>query len=186
MPRERGLPEFELVAIRPGARSGELNRAFVQPAGSEFAGFFVSQTTLEDRSKPVTDPKRYVDSRTVPYVVFPGQFHQKTGTGTIGDLGWALNLDNGKRSPFVVAEIGPAEAELGEMSIGLAAALGGTNPNPRTGAGAPTGRIAFVIFPKSGRTRRWPLDSDELSMLVDELLSASDGAENVRACAEAP
>lgn len=161
-------------------------RAFVQPAGNEFAGFFVSRTSLRDPNpaKAVTDPKKYVDSRTVPYVVFPGQFHLKKGTGTIGDLGYAVNRTNGKRSPFVVAEIGPSTATLGEMSIALAEAMGGTNPNPRTGAGAPTGRMVFVVFPNSGKTHRWPLTNEQMTTRAGDLLGASGGLEAVLACGD--
>lgn len=158
------------------------NRAYVQPASSEFAGFFVSQTSLRDTSKPLTDPKKYVDSRNIPYIVFPGQFHKMKGTGTTGDLGYAFNLANGKQSPFVVAEIGPPSAKLGEMSIALAAALGGTNPNPRTGAGTPSGQFAYVIFPKSGSTHKWPLTFEQIATHATELLDASGGAEGIVAC----
>lgn len=64
---------------------------FVQTEG-EFAGFFVSRTTLQDHSLPVTDIRRYVDSRQVPYIVFPGEFFKLKGTGDFGDLGYAMNL----------------------------------------------------------------------------------------------
>jgi hypothetical protein len=159
-------------------------RAFVQPAGSEFAGFFVSQTSLTDPAKAATDPKKYVDARTVPYVVSPREFHQKKGTGAIGDLGYAVNRTNGKRSPFVVAEIGPSTAALGEMSMALAEAMGGTNPNPRTGAGAPTGKIVFVIFPNSGKAHRWPLTNEQMTTRAGELLAKSGGPEGVLACGD--
>ena len=42
------------------------------------------------------------------------------------------------------------------MSIALAQALGGQNPNPRTGAGKPDGKIAYVVFPKAGPIPRGP------------------------------
>jgi hypothetical protein len=137
---------------------------------------------LRDRSKPDTDPKKYVDSRNIPYFVFPGEFHRLPGTGTTGDLGYAFNLENGKQSPFVVAEIGPRDAELGEMSIALAEALGGTNSNPRTGAGTPKGNIAFIIFPKSGRASAWPQTLEQIAIHATHLLEASGGAGAIVAC----
>ena len=66
-----------------------------------------------------------------------------------------MNLDNGKTSAFIVAEVGP-RMRNGEMSIALAQALGGQNPNPRTGAGKPDGKIAYVVFPKSRANPAWP------------------------------
>lgn len=161
------------------------SRAYVQPPSSDFAGFFVSKTSLKDPGKAVTDPKMYVDSRTIPYLVFPGKFHKKAGTGTTGDLGYAFNLANGSQSPFVVADIGPPEAALGEMSIALAEAMGGTNPNPRTGAGSPAGQIVFVVFPKSGESHKWPLTRKQITTYADELLGRSGGVDGVMACRDA-
>ena len=101
------------------------SRPYVQPETSDFPGFFVSQTSLKDKSKPATDTRKYVDSRVVPYVVLPGKLYKMKGTGSLGDFGYALNTSNGKGSPFIVAEIGPASATLGEMSIGLGDSIGG-------------------------------------------------------------
>ena len=44
-------------------------KPFVQTEG-EFAGFFISKTTLQDPRLPVTDARRYVDSRQVPYTSY--------------------------------------------------------------------------------------------------------------------
>lgn len=158
---------------------------FVQPADSRFAGFFVSQTTLQDAGKPETDPARYVDSTAVPYIVFPGAFNRMTGTGLMGDLGYAVNLDSGLHTPFVVADIGPRDAALGEMSIALAEALGGHSPNPRTGAGAPHGKILYVLFPRSVRAHPWPQSAGRLAERVDALLNQVGGADAAKTCASA-
>jgi hypothetical protein len=64
----------DILAIDPL----DSTRPFVQRAGP-FAGFFVSKTRLEDSTREVTDPARYVDSTAVPYLVFPGSFHALTG-----------------------------------------------------------------------------------------------------------
>ena len=159
-------------------------RAFVQQTG-EYAGYFVSQTSLTDTSRAETDPARYVDAATVPYVVFPGSFYTLKGTGHLGDLGSAVNLQTGARSPFVVADAGPADAGLGEISIALARALGGTEPDARTAAGAPTGPILFVVFPGSARSPRWPLTADELERGTADLLARIGGIQTVMAWKEA-
>lgn len=157
-------------------------RPYIQPPVNEFAGFFVSQTSLKDLTKPSTDPARYVDARHVPYLVFPGNFHRMKGTGNMGDLGYAINLDNGKSSSFIVAEAGPTTASLGEMSIALGKALGGANPNPRTGAGKPSGTILVVMFPRSAARPSWPLSNKEIDARASKLLADIGGKERLSAC----
>lgn len=161
-------------------------RAYVQPASSQYAGFFVSQTSLFDGTKAKTDYARYVDSRNVPYLVFPGKFNAMSGTGVMGDFGYAINVDTGKASPFVVAEVGPPNAELGEMSIALATALGGTNPNPRTGAGTPNGKTIYVMFPRSRAQPAWPRSNEQIATRVNELLLAVGGQASVINCKAVP
>ena len=111
---------------------------------------------------------------------FPA-FHQKAGTGTLGDLGYAVNLDNGKTSAFIVAEVGPSDAKL-EMSIALAQALGGQNPNPRTGAGKPDGKIAYVVFPKSRANPAWPDQSTNRRPRPGPAQAVARGMETLKAC----
>jgi hypothetical protein len=147
---------------------------FVQKAGA-FAGFFVSKTTLEDPDAPATEPRRYVDATTFPYIVFPGAFEQLEGTGVIGDIVLAKHIDAGLTSSAVVADLGPRNAALGEISIRLAANLGGTNPNPRTGAGAPRGNIRYVVFPRSHADPKWPVSLQDLDRLSAQLLNAAGG-----------
>lgn len=154
---------------------------FVQTDG-EFADFFVSRTTLQDRSLPVTDTRRYVDSTRVPYIVFPGEFFKIKGTGEFGDVGVAMNFDNRKESPFIVADAGPQSAPLGEVSIRLAENLGGANVNPRTGAGMPRGRFTYLMFPRTKSNPAWPVSSEQLQKRTQELLAAIGGWDRVRNC----
>lgn len=159
------------------------DRPYVQSSG-EFAGYFVSKTSLQDRSLPETDVRRYVDARTVPYLVFPGSFYRLRGTGRLGDLGAAYNLSDGSATPFVVADVGPRNAALGEVSIGLAEALGGTDVNPRSGAGMPAGEFVYVVFPYSHATPAWPRTQAELQARVEALMTGAGGWERLLACFE--
>ncbi len=156
-------------------------KAYVQPTGP-YAGYLVSKTALIDASKADTDPARYVDAGAIPYLVYPGSFYRMTGTGRLGDLGFAVNLSTGDTSPFVVADIGPSRAELGEVSIALAEGLGGDDPNPRNGAGMPRGKMLYVVFPYSSRTHRWPLDIADIERHANELLGSVGGLEAVVSC----
>jgi hypothetical protein len=91
-------------------------RPFVQRTGP-FAGFFVSKTSLEDPNAPTTEPRRYVDATAFPYIVFPGAFEQLEGTGVLGDIVLAKHIQRGLTSSALVADIGPTNAPLGEISI---------------------------------------------------------------------
>jgi hypothetical protein len=158
------------------------SKPFVQTDG-EFVGFFIAKTTLQDTRLPATDVRRYVDSRQVPYLAFPGAFFQRRGTGHFGDLGMALSLDTGKESAFVIADAGPRDADLGEVSIRLAENLGGANVNPRNGSGMPRGRFAYVVFPGSKSNPPWPVSVTDLDARAQALLSAAGGWARVRDCA---
>jgi len=159
-------------------------KPFVQTAGP-FAGFFVSKTTLQDPTRAETDPSRYVDATKTPYVVFPGAFHALNGTGTMGDLAVVRNLRNGKISTAIVADGGPKNAPLGEVSIRLAENLGGSNVNPRNGSGMPKGPFLYVHFSKSRSTPSWPMTIATMDDLANSALTEIGGWERVLACVTA-
>lgn len=159
-------------------------RAYAQTSG-EFVGYFVSKTSFQDESKALTDPARYVDARKIPYLVFPGSFYRMKGTGLLGDLGYAISLSSGEKTAFVVADIGPSSARLGEVSIALAERLGGRNVNPRNAAGAPQGEMLYVVFPYSSRGCGWPLSVDEIERRANSLLEEAGGIESILACKSA-
>ena len=147
---------------------------FVQPAGP-FAGFFVSKTSLEGPAAQATHTARYVDASAFPYIVFPGAFFNLTGTGVLGDIVLAKHIETGLTSSALVADIGNLDDALGEISIRLAANLGGTHPNPRTGAGAPQGNIRYVVFPRSHANPKWPMSLDDLDRRAGDQLTAAGG-----------
>jgi len=115
----------------------------VQGPRDPFPGFYVSATALSDPSKPAVDPRRYVDSRIVPYIVLPKGHRQQI---QLGDLGVVINLRNNLISPAIFADIGPS-GKIGEGSIRLARNLG-IKPDPKDG-GAEEG-IIYLVFPGSG------------------------------------
>jgi hypothetical protein len=159
--------------------------AYRQRSGPH-AGFFVSQTSLRNVGfAGPRDPRSYVDAATVPYVVMPSTFHSMAGTGTMGDIGFALHLDNGRSTPFVFGDAKGSAAHLGEASIAFWRALGGPNPNPRNGTGMPQGRVAYVVFPRSRLAANlgWPIDLDRLRAEATARLAQIGGIEALRLCA---
>ena len=166
-----------ILAIDPH----DSTKPFVQTTGP-FAGFFVSKTRLEDSTRAETDPSRYVDSTTISYVVFPATFNALKGTGETGDLAVVRNLSNDQVSSAIVADIGPENARLGEVSIRLAENLGGSHVNPRNGRGMPTGKFLYVMFPKSHSTPKWPMAAETIDRLANSLLAKVGGWERVLGC----
>ncbi|NTV01593.1 MAG: hypothetical protein HGB04_02250 [Chlorobiaceae bacterium] len=151
------------------------SRPYIMKSGP-YAGYYLSMTALKDLRWPETDPRRYVDASRIPYIVFPETFAGMHGVGAIGDYGVAINLDNGYTSGFVVADIGPRKHPLGEISIALAARLGGKQISARTGPSHPLGQILYIIFPDSGNQYPWPRNEQSIQSLTQRMLSRIGGA----------
>lgn len=149
-------------------------------------GYFVSMTSLRntDFAGPAS-PASYVDAARIPYLVLPAPIYRTDGMGEMGDIGWAMNLDNGRATPFVIADEGPIEP-LGEASVAFWRALGSA-PNPRNGEGLPDGRIVYVVFPGSRADAAigWPIERKALAQAARSRLAAVGGAAMLRSCAEA-
>jgi hypothetical protein len=108
-------------------------------------GFYISTTSLQDKSKKIDEPGRFVDATQIPFFVLPPRLEKK-GDARLGDYGMVINLDNGRSSPAIFADQGPP-GKLGEGSVALAQALG-VDTNARKG-GTNEG-IVYIVFPGSG------------------------------------
>jgi Fungal chitosanase of glycosyl hydrolase group 75 len=108
-------------------------------------GFYISTTSLQDKSKKIDEPGRFVDASQIPFFVLPPRVEKK-GDARLGDYGMVINLDNGRSSPAIFADQGPP-GKLGEGSVALAQALG-VDTNARIG-GTNEG-IVYIVFPRSG------------------------------------
>jgi hypothetical protein len=119
----------------------------IQDSTQPAPGYYVSATSLSDRSKSLTDPARYVDSETIPYCVIP---NNKTLLAILhpGDIGYVRNLRNNRFSFAIFADVGPPD-KIGEGSMRLAEKLGIPN-DPRNG-GAPDS-VQYILFPGSGNS----------------------------------
>lgn len=159
-----------VLAVDPADSS----RPFVQPDGPH-RGYFVSKTSLRDHDLPDTDPRAFVDAEAIPYIVFPGAFYGVQGTGRYGDLAIVRDVERDRQTAAIVADGGPSKAPLGEMSLALATALGGTHPNPRNGQGAPRGTFQYVIFPGSSARPAWPRQWTEIEASAERLLAQIGG-----------
>lgn len=142
----------------------------VQGPNDPAPGFYVSTTALCDHSKAQSDPHRYVDSSTVPYVSVPPELRNRGVL--LGDTCVVVHGD--KVSGAVVADVGPRNS-YGEGSIALAEALG-IPSNPRTG-GVWEG-IIWAVFRAS--SRGWPRTVEDIQQHSAALLSAWGGVEALK------
>ena len=147
---------------------------YVQVDGN-WAGYYVSKTSLRNHAKPDIDPTAYVDPEAIPYVVFPGAFYAIKGTGRFGDLAMVRAVGTTHETAAIVGDGGPTKAPLGEMSLALAVALGGKDPNPRTNKGAPKGVFEYAIFPGSASTPAWPRTFEDIDERARQLLADVGG-----------
>lgn len=149
-------------------------RPYVQPSGPA-KGYFLSMTSLRSLQSSPTDAGTYVNSETIPYLVFPGDFLKIEGVGGFGDIVMARNLANGLTSWAIVADQAPASHPLGEISLRLAENLGGANPNPRNGDGIAPGMVQYMIFPNSRLNPPWPQSPEVLEATARRLFEAVGG-----------
>ena len=117
----------------------------IQQESDPFPGYYISCTSLSDKTKESTDPTVYVDASKIPYVALPQEVADR-GEARLGDFAVVMNLRNGKSSFAIYADIGT----LGEGSVALADALG-IRSDARHG-GESDG-ILYLLFPGSGNLR---------------------------------
>jgi Fungal chitosanase of glycosyl hydrolase group 75 len=150
----------------------------VQGPNDPAPGFYISQTGMEDTTKRETDPKRYVDAETIPYIVLSGTSGQNPGA-TFGDYAVVLNNNNQKYAYAVYGDNWPT-IKIGEGSVALAKALD-IPANPRDG-GVEEG-ITYLIFPKS-RTKPWRSEEtlDDIRIEAEKKFMVWGGIEQLMAC----
>lgn len=155
----------------------DMSKAYVRPSNPG-KGFFISKTTLADPKLADTAAGKYTDATAIPYIVFPGSFYKMAGTGHIGDFVIGVNLATKQVVGGVVADIGPYHADLGEVSVAMVSALGGTNPNPKNGKGVPKGPFGFIVFPDTHDQLKWSLKAAEIDATAQGLLADAGGLAN--------
>jgi glycosyl hydrolase group 75 (putative chitosanase) len=148
---------------------------FIQGPDDPFPGYYVSETALADRSKPVNDPTRYVDASRIPFVVLPGWMARQLGARP-GDFAAVFNPLNGKSSYAIFGDEGPSD-RIGEGSVALAENLG-IRSDARNG-GARRG-ILYLVFPGSGNGR--PRTIEEINAEGQKLLQVWEGSIPLVAC----
>jgi hypothetical protein len=156
-----------------GIIADENGEPVIQGPSDPFPGFYVSCTSLFDRTKDHADPTRYVDASTIPYVVLPREVVQQSGA-RLGDFAVVVDLLEGKSSYAIFADVGT----LGEGSIALAKNLGIRSDARRGGRGR---GLLYFVMPGSGN--RQPRPIDEINAETEKLLQDFGGAAKLTSCA---
>ncbi len=158
-PKGSGLKGLDYLdnAGKPGNWYGILTdkngTPIIQGADDPAPGFYVSPTSLQDRSKNRTDPTRYVDSGVVPYIAVSKDLLPKV---KLGDL--CIVLHKSMMWAGIVADAGP-RGRHGEISMKMAEYL--SIPSSPKNGGVDKG-VAYIIFPNT--TQGWPVDFEDRAM----------------------
>ena len=127
-----------------------LGKPYIQGQNDPAPGYAVSQTALRDMTKPLKDPRGYVDASTVPYVVTPPEL--LAGGIKLGDLATVKRGD--KLAHAIIADIGP-HGHYGEGSPALARLLD-IPDSPRSGG--VTSGVTYIFYRESRAVPAWPRD----------------------------
>jgi hypothetical protein len=176
-PDDTGLDELANAGTPPhwnGIITDRDGNPLIQQQSDPFPGYYISCTSLSDRTKKFTDPTRYVDASKIPYVVLP-QGVAERGGAELGDFAIVKNLRNGKSSFAIHADIGT----LGEGSVALADALGIWSDARHGGA---SDGILYLLFPGSGN--RQPRTTSDIQNEGEKLLSHWSGTQKLFSCTE--
>lgn len=176
-PDDSGLDELANAGVPThwdGIITDRDGNPLIQGESDPFPGYYISCTSLADRTKKFTDPGRYVDASKIPYVVLPPDVADRGGA-QLGDFAVVVNLRNGKSSYAIYADIGT----MGEGSIALADNLGIWSDARR---GGESDGILYLVFPSSGNLQ--PRTIDEIQSEAEKLLNDWGGIENLTSCAE--
>jgi hypothetical protein len=154
--------------------NGESNgQPLIQTATDPAPGFYIASTSLQDPNRDRKDPRRYVNSEAVNFIVLPRGLDLGA---KLGDFATVIRPASGVCAYAVYADVGPV-AKIGEGSIALAAALG-IPSNPKTG-GIAHG-IIYLVLPGSGRG--WPLSQSEINRYASPLFRKWGGIAMAKAC----
>lgn len=153
----------------------------LQNASDPYPGMYVCATSLADANYGLSNPLRYVNSETVPYIAVPTNV-LASGNIIRGDVAYVYNTVTGLSCFAIYADAGNTTS-IGEASI-MTASLVGVNPNVKTG-GTSLGIIDYVIFPGSGFGQGYIPTIAQIDSMGNAQLAAVGGT-LITSCLNAP
>lgn len=143
----------------------------LQNASDPYPGMYVCATSLANSNYGLSNPLRYVNSETVPYIAVPTNV-LASGNIIRGDVAYVYNTVTGLSCFAIYADAGNTTS-IGEASI-KTASLVGVNPNVKTG-GTSLGIIDYVIFPGSGFGQGYIPTIAQIDSMGNSQLAAAGG-----------
>lgn len=130
------------VATDTGESDGD---PIVQKKSDPYPGLYVSTTAYVNSSYYYSDPRHYVDSEKVPFIVIPGNVRNACQGVCKGCRATMTDLKTGKVIECLVADIGPTN-HMGEASIACAKFFK-IDPSPKSGGSSDEGRWRYDCWP---------------------------------------
>lgn len=116
----------------------------VQKEGDPCPGYYISTTSYQRAPFHHNDPRRYLDSETIRFIVVPAPLRKMVGPVVLGCRATVHDAVTGKECECVVGDFGPS-THLGEGSIAVAQFFG-VNSGPKSG-GTDERRFIYTIYP---------------------------------------
>jgi len=127
-----------------GVATNKDGEPIVQGADDPYPGMYVSTTAYTHPGISADDPRRYLDSEKVPYVVIPGKLRKQVPGVVLGCKAEVTNMRTGVCVTAIIGDVGPSN-KIGEISIRLAQALG-IPSGPKKG-GTTQLMLSYQVFP---------------------------------------
>lgn len=157
----------------------------VQGPNDPFPGFNVAATSLVDKTKKASDPRRYVDARQIPYVAFNYQVYAEAGarftrigkgpTGRLGDILTVVNPkadDEHRYLHAIFADVGGRDnPHFGEASPALGLRI--------QAYGRVMAEILFICYPHSGADQGTIPSYDDIQSKGEKLFKDWGGMDEV-------
>ncbi|MBV8533805.1 MAG: hypothetical protein JO207_08385 [Verrucomicrobia bacterium] len=143
----------------------------IQKANDPAPGFYVSTTSLQNPSFDRKDPRRYVNSEAISFIVLPAGLNLGA---KLGDYAVVIRPETGAIAYAVYADVGPA-GKIGEGSIALANALG--VPSSAKTGGVASG-IIYLVLP--GSADAFPSSQADIDTAGAAFLAIWGGLDRVR------
>lgn len=178
--RRDGLPSGPLVMLpSPEVVVYQHGVPYIQPSG-EFKGFYVSETSYQNRDLPEIDPTRYLDARHFQYIVLPNRQVPEAG---LGDLAVVYDPSTGRHADAIYGDIGPS-TESGEVSLATIQRLGLPCQDGKSSPGQCRDDLFFLVFPGTAdevaKADAWPHAQATIDALAEAEFEKWGGSDRVR------
>jgi hypothetical protein len=120
-------------------------KPIIQSDNDPWPGYYVSTTAYMVPGFYYSDPRAYLDSETVLFMVIPGNVRKRVRNICKGCKGMVTDQTTGKSMECVVGDIGPS-THLGEGSMALAEAFN-VRSNPKNGGNNNPSRWRWECWP---------------------------------------